>query len=142
LALNKLLKITQQLCDGSIVVHGTGISCCGKGVLLIGSPGSGKSDLALRMLALGSQLIADDQVVIHQDMTMRAPDNINGMIEVYGVGIIKNNRITTNTSGDGDALLPKLDFIIESTDLGVIVLKLDFFWKTTAEKIWYVCQNY
>ncbi|MEC9182929.1 MAG: aldolase, partial [Pseudomonadota bacterium] len=42
------------------IVHATAIAIDGKGVLLRGPSGSGKSDLALRLLEAGGVLIGDD----------------------------------------------------------------------------------
>src|SRR5437763_699931 len=44
-----------------IRVHGTCVAIAGEGVLLRGMPGSGKSDLALRLIDGGARLVADDQ---------------------------------------------------------------------------------
>jgi len=60
-------------------------------VLLRGVPGSGKSDLALRLMDDGWDLVADDYTEILEaddHLYARAPDNIMGMIEVRGLGII------------------------------------------------------
>ena len=45
-------------------MHGSCVSRNGEAVLLIGPSGSGKSDLVLRLLARGFELVADDQVEI------------------------------------------------------------------------------
>lgn len=61
-----------------------------RGVLLIGPSGSGKSDLALRLIDRGWRLIADDRTVLGLEngrLTASAPPNISGLIEVRGVGI-------------------------------------------------------
>ena len=74
------------------LIHATGIYLDGKGVLLKGPSGSGKSDLALRLMALGAELIGDDYLEIFRDedghLIMAAPDNIAGMIEVRNVGVL------------------------------------------------------
>jgi serine kinase of HPr protein (carbohydrate metabolism regulator) len=44
-----------------IMVHGTTVALEGEGVLLRGPSGSGKSDLALRLIDGGARLVADDQ---------------------------------------------------------------------------------
>ncbi|MBT7294587.1 MAG: serine/threonine protein kinase, partial [Rhodospirillaceae bacterium] len=43
--------------------HATCIALAGKGVLLRGFSGAGKSDLALRLIDGGAKLVADDQVL-------------------------------------------------------------------------------
>lgn len=69
-------------------------SCCawsGLAVLLRGTPGSGKSDLALRLVDAGFQLVADDRVdlaVEHGTVTASAPAALAGLIEVRGLGIL------------------------------------------------------
>lgn len=61
------------------------------GVLLLGESGSGKSDLALRLIARGAKLVADDRVEIFaQDRALfaRAPASLAGLIEARGLGIV------------------------------------------------------
>lgn len=72
-------------------IHATAVSIGGKAVLLTGASGSGKSDLALRLIDRGAVLVADDQV----ELTVREarlfaspPATIAGRIEVRGVGIV------------------------------------------------------
>ena len=70
--------------------HGTVVALAGRGVLLRGAPGAGKSDLALRLLALGGELVADDQVDLTaaaDGLLARVPPTIAGLIEVRGLGI-------------------------------------------------------
>src|SRR5579863_436340 len=71
-------------------VHATAVALDGAGVLIRGPSGSGKSDLALRLIDTGGQLVADDQTELTlQDRTivMRAPLAIAGRMEVRGIGI-------------------------------------------------------
>lgn len=61
----------------------------GVGVLLRGPPGSGKSDLALRLIGGGARLIADDQVELSAAdgrLSATAPAAIAGLLEVRGLG--------------------------------------------------------
>lgn len=61
-----------------------------RGVLITGPSGSGKSDLALRMLDEGFVFVADDRVLLWTSggrLYGRAPDTLFGMMEVRGVGI-------------------------------------------------------
>jgi hypothetical protein len=60
------------------------------GVLLLGESGSGKSDLALRLIAMGALLVADDRTVLWVEegvLLGRAPPTLEGLIEVRGLGI-------------------------------------------------------
>ncbi|MEL6572328.1 MAG: HPr kinase/phosphatase C-terminal domain-containing protein [Pseudomonadota bacterium] len=72
--------------------HATALSYRDKGLLLIGPSGSGKSSLALQMIALGALLIADDHVVLRRagsQVMMRCPPTIAGLIEARGIGVLK-----------------------------------------------------
>ena len=75
-------------------VHSTLVALGSDGVLLRGPSGSGKSDLALRLIMPPSpwSLVSDDQVVLSRDrerITGRAPMPIAGKLEVRGIGIVQ-----------------------------------------------------
>jgi HPr kinase/phosphorylase len=72
-------------------IHGTCVAINGDGVLFRGPPGSGKSDLALRIIDSGGQLIADDQTIITRmgdRIITSSPASIRHKIEVRGIGIM------------------------------------------------------
>lgn len=76
----------------SALLHATAVAINGEGVLLSGSSGSGKSDLALRLIDRGAVLISDDGVLIEADdplPMLRTAPHIAGMIEMRGVGVVK-----------------------------------------------------
>jgi serine kinase of HPr protein (carbohydrate metabolism regulator) len=61
------------------------------GVLLLGRSGSGKSDLALRLIQAGARLVSDDRTelfVENKHLFARAPAGIKGLLEVRGAGIV------------------------------------------------------
>jgi len=60
----------------------------GAGVLLLGPSGSGKSDLALRLIDRGFSLVADDRVEIEGGIA-RPPAGLAGLLEVRGLGIMR-----------------------------------------------------
>jgi HPr kinase/phosphorylase len=83
------------------LIHGTCLAVGDAGVLLVGKPGSGKSDLALRLIdgqgsglsgaIRGARLVADDQVVVRRDgeaLFASAPPALRGKLEVRGLGIV------------------------------------------------------
>ncbi len=68
-------------------------SCAARGadaVLFLGPPGSGKSDLVLRLLGCGWNLVADDQVLLGPGQAPCAPPALAGRLEVRGLGIFRN----------------------------------------------------
>lgn len=74
-----------------ITIHATTIALNGAGVMLRGPSGSGKSDLALRLIGHGAQLISDDQTVLFIEggrLMAQSPQEIAGKMEVRGVGIV------------------------------------------------------
>ena len=78
-------------------IHATCIDIHGHGVLLRGPSGSGKSDLALRLLDQGARLVADDQTLLSvEEGRLRAcpPAATAGLIEVRGIGIIRQPHLT------------------------------------------------
>jgi serine kinase of HPr protein (carbohydrate metabolism regulator) len=71
-------------------VHGTVVEIEGAGVLFRGPSGSGKSDLALRLIDSGATLVADDRVILSRrdgQLLAAAPETIAGRLEVRGLGI-------------------------------------------------------
>ena len=80
----------------SVTLHATAVTIGGKGVLLRGPPGAGKSDLALRLIDGGARLIADDLVAVAAGgrglelrRPTRTPTDLRGRMEVRGLGIAK-----------------------------------------------------
>lgn len=81
------------------LVHGTCVALGNRAALLRGGSGAGKSDLALRFMALPREgelqplLVADDQVWVEtrSDGSLMAsvPQTIAGKIEVRGLGILE-----------------------------------------------------
>lgn len=72
-------------------VHATAVAIEGAGLLLLGGPGSGKSDLALRLIDRGAVLVADDRVdlaVASGRLVAASPAALFGRIEMRGVGIV------------------------------------------------------
>ena len=76
----------------SEIVRGTTVAIGGRGVLLRGASGSGKSDLALRLIDRGAALVSDDYTEVRMAggrLLAAAPATIAGGIEVRGVGIVE-----------------------------------------------------
>ena len=74
-----------------VQVHATCVDVDGVGVLLRGPPGSGKSDLALRLISDGALLVADDRAELTAEqgrITVSPPPEIAGLIEVRGLGVL------------------------------------------------------
>ncbi|WP_324751529.1 HPr kinase/phosphatase C-terminal domain-containing protein [Roseovarius sp. Pro17] len=75
----------------AVTLHATSVAVAGRAVLIRGASGSGKSALALQLIALGAVLVADDQTCLTRDgdnLMLDAPEAIRGQIEARGVGIL------------------------------------------------------
>lgn len=72
-------------------VHASTVAIGGRGVMILGASGAGKSDLALRLIDRGAQLVADDRTILSRDgdaLLATCPATIAGRIEVRGLGIL------------------------------------------------------
>lgn len=68
----------------------------GKGVLITGESGMGKSEIAMELVRDGQVLVADDRVdvqKIHNVLYGHAPKLLRGMLEIRGIGIIDVERM-------------------------------------------------
>lgn len=75
-----------------MMVHANCVAVDGKGLLIMGPSGSGKSSLALQMMGLGARLVADDRVDLARRgdaLFASCPGPIQGLIEARGLGILR-----------------------------------------------------
>lgn len=64
----------------------------GRGLLIEGPSGSGKSALALQLIALGAQLVADDRTLVEDrgdHLAAVCPAATRGLIEARGIGLLR-----------------------------------------------------
>ncbi|KQN83957.1 aldolase [Sphingomonas sp. Leaf67] len=79
-------------------IHAGCVAIRGVGVLIAGPSGSGKSDLALRLIERGGVLVSDDYTLLHVEagtLHATAPATIAGRIEVRGLGIVDRPTIAS-----------------------------------------------
>ncbi|MGI9390816.1 MAG: HPr kinase/phosphorylase [Boseongicola sp.] len=76
-----------------VLHHASAVAIGQSGLLIKGPSGSGKSSLALDLIALGATLVADDCVLLTQSkeggILMAAPKSVEGLIEARGIGLLK-----------------------------------------------------
>lgn len=80
-----------------IRVHASCVAIDGRGLLILGPSGTGKSDLALRLIDRGAILVGDDGIEIAAvagRLRAAVPTTIAGRIEVRGVGIVERPYIS------------------------------------------------
>ena len=81
----------------SETTHASTVAVDGRAVLISGPSGSGKSDLALRLLDRGFTLVSDDQTIVRREgnrLIASAPPTIKGKLEIRGVGIVEMETVT------------------------------------------------
>ena len=75
-----------------MIVHATCVALGDAGLLIEGPSGSGKSSLAIQMLALGAGLVSDDRTTLSRPDDgapfADAPEAIRGLIEARGLGLL------------------------------------------------------
>ena len=80
----------------SEMIHASTVASEGRAVVISGPSGSGKSDLALRLLDRGFTLVSDDQTLIRREngrLLASPPPTIAGKLEVRGIGIVEMEHL-------------------------------------------------
>jgi serine kinase of HPr protein (carbohydrate metabolism regulator) len=76
----------------SETLHASCVAKDGRAILISGRSGSGKSDLALRLIDRGADLVSDDYSIVRRvggKLLASAPDNIRSKLEIRGLGILE-----------------------------------------------------
>lgn len=77
---------------GSDILHASCVAVDGCGLLILGPSGAGKSALAIRLIALGAQLVSDDRTRVEAGegrLSASCPNPaLQGLIEARGLGIL------------------------------------------------------
>ncbi|MBI5330890.1 MAG: HPr kinase/phosphorylase [Betaproteobacteria bacterium] len=93
--------MTQALAP-STILHGVFLEVSGLGVLIMGDPAVGKSELALELISRGHRLVADDAVEVFSvspdTLEGRCPALLLDFMEVRGLGVINIRRLFGETA--------------------------------------------
>lgn len=77
-------------------VYGVMMNIYGKGIMITGKSGIGKSELALDLINRGHMLVADDRIDVtrvHNSINCTAPNLLKRMLEIRGIGIVDVTRM-------------------------------------------------
>lgn len=77
-------------------LHASTVALDGRAVIISGPSGSGKSDLALRLMDRGFSLVSDDQTFLRMEdgrLIASAPPTISGKLEIRGIGIVEVDHV-------------------------------------------------
>lgn len=113
----------------SLNIHAACIDIKNKGVLFLGASGSGKSDMALRLIAgYQAKLVADDRVdisLIQGKIVASAPVVLKGLLEVRGIGLVKIKPQPQTT----------IDLVVELTSSGLERMPAAAFYELCGIKL-------
>ena len=83
--------MTVKLSNRSKILHATSIDILGQGASIIGESGFGKSSLAIKLIAMGADLVSDDQTLFEYKngkIFLSRPETSPRAIESRGIGLI------------------------------------------------------
>lgn len=111
--------------------HATTVALGDRGALILGPSGSGKSGLALQLMALGARLVADDRTiltVVAGGLIATCPPALRGRIEARGIGILNAEPVESaaitlaiNLGESGaERLPPQRSIVIEGVTIPLV----------------------
>lgn len=83
----------------SLTVHASCVDVQGRGLLILGASGTGKSALALSLMALGARLVADDRTILTargDGLIATCPPKLRGLIEARNLGILTADPVASS----------------------------------------------
>jgi len=111
--------VTTPITVERLTLHGVFMEVMGAGVLLSGSSGVGKSELALELITRGHRLIADDAPIFSRmapnSLVGNCPDLLRDFLEVRGLGLL-NIRAMFGDSSIKEARFLQLIVHLEHMD--------------------------
>lgn len=114
---SKVHKFLEMFLAEETQLHGVMLSISGKGTLIKGASGVGKSEVALELIKRGHLLISDDQIIVkkldNDTLSCEPPEILRNKMEIRGIGIVDIQKLFGVTSV---SLSKEIDLIIELTD--------------------------
>ena len=131
--------------------HATCLTINGKGILLEGPSGTGKSDLALRLISRGGLLVGDDYITLsakNNRLLATVPDKIAGKMEVRGLGVVNVDYVPEAIIALAIDLVPRgavprlpENKVIPLEGINIPTLALHAFDASTPDKIILALKN-
>lgn len=126
-------------------IHGTAVALGDRAVLLLGPSGSGKSDLALRLIEAGWTLVADDRVMLSrrgERLTATSPSTLAGLLEARGLGLCRvpfltEAEVVLAVDLVASGAIERLPQAASRTFLGLVIplIKLTSFEESVVSKL-------
>ena len=92
----ELTNILDEALAPETLIHGVFLNIYGKGVIIKGDSGIGKSEIALELVKRGHLLVADDAVELYhlgQSIVGKAPEVLTNLLEIRGIGVIDVSKM-------------------------------------------------
>ena len=125
----ELTNILDEVLAPETLIHGVFLNIYGKGVIIKGDSGIGKSEIALELIKRGHLLVADDAVELYhlgQSIVGKAPEVLANLLEIRGIGVIDVSKmfgISSILDKDEVNLIIQLDRWVPSREYNGLVLK-------------------
>lgn len=113
------------------LIHAVFLSIYGKGVVIKGDSGIGKSEIALELIKRGHLLIGDDAIELYhigQHIVGKAPNVLQNLLEIRGIGVIDVSKmfgVSSVLPRDNVDLIIQLERWLPSTEYTRIGLEED-----------------
>ena len=115
-------------------LHASCVAVGPRAALITGPTGSGKSSLAIQLIAMGARLVSDDQTHVStrdQKVIARPPETLAGLLEMRGIGLVKLDYqaqaevvlVVDMSTGAADPSVPRLPQLRKTT-LGYVAVPL------------------
>lgn len=91
-----LINMLEEALARETLIHGVFLNIYGKGVIIKGDSGIGKSEIALELVKRGHLLVADDAVELYrlgQKIVGKAPEVLSNLLEIRGIGVIDVSKM-------------------------------------------------
>ena len=114
-------ELDERLAEETLM-HGVFMSIYGKGVILRGSSGIGKSEIALELIKRGHSIVADDAIELYHvghRIIGKAPKVLESVLEIRGVGVIDVSKmfgVSSVLEKDEVSMIIQLEKWIPSTE--------------------------
>ena len=93
---SELMNTLEEKLARETLMHGVFLNIHGKGVIIKGDSGIGKSEIALELVKRGHLLVADDAVELYrigQKIVGKAPAVLANLLEIRGIGVIDVSKM-------------------------------------------------
>lgn len=115
----ELISFLEERLAEREAMHGVLMNIYGRGVLITGESGLGKSEISVDLIKRGHTLISDDRVDVyraHNHLYGEAPELLKGMIELRGVGVVNVEKVFGSLAVDDSTRIEGIIYLKRVND--------------------------